>query len=59
MKQIERRYPDEISIECTPTLMEKIRMLFSNTFVVYVNLNVNSSDGIVCSERGLLTLKTR
>ena len=38
------------------TLKEKLRVLFSNKFVVTVDLSFESSDGILESEYNILTL---
>ena len=56
MKQTERRMGSDISIECELTLKEKLRVLFSNKFVVTVDLSFESSDGILESEYNILTL---
>ena len=56
MKQIERRMGSDIAIECKLTLKEKLRVLFSNKFVVTVDLSFESSDGILESEYNILTL---
>ena len=56
MKQIERRFNNEIAIECELTLKEKLNVLFSKMFVLKVDLSVDSSDGVVNSQRNLLTL---
>ena len=56
MKQTERRMDSDIAIECKLTLKEKLRVLFSNKFVVTVDLSFESSDGILESEYNILTL---
>ena len=56
MKQTERRMGRDIAIECKLTLKEKLRVLFSNKFVVTVDLSFESSDGILESEYNILTL---
>ena len=56
MKQTERRMGSDIAIECKLTLKEKLRVLFSNKFVVTVDLSFESSDGILESEYNILTL---
>ena len=56
MKQTERRTGNDIAIECKLTLKEKLRVLFSNKFVVTVDLSFESSDGILESEYNILTL---
>ena len=56
MKQTERRMGSDITIECKLTLKEKLRVLFSNKFVVTVDLSFESSDGILESEYNILTL---
>ena len=42
MKQTERRMGSDIAIECKLTLKEKLRVLFSNKFVVTVDLSFES-----------------
>ena len=56
MKQTERRMGSDIDIECKLTLKEKLRVLFSNKFVVTVDLSFEPSDGILESEYNILTL---
>lgn len=56
MKQIERRMGSDIAIECKLTLKEKLRVLFSNKFVIRVDLSVESSNGVLESEYNVLTL---
>ena len=56
MKQTERRMGSDIAIEYKLTLKEKLRVLFSNKFVVTIDLSFESSDGILESEYNILTL---
>lgn len=42
MKQVERRFKEGVHIYCTPTLKEKLRILFSRKFKIEVDLTVNA-----------------
>jgi len=57
MKQIERRMNTGIVIECELTLREKLRVLLSKKFAVSVDLLVDSENGVLESERPILTSK--
>ena len=42
MKQVERRFKEGVHIYCTPTLKEKLKILFSRKFKIEVDFSVNA-----------------